>query len=402
MTRRILIGALAVTLGLGIGGAIGLAAHGDSGRRPSAHGATHVPRHVPGIVHRRPITPDTMLAWTFGPLPAGFADGVRRLPGVAHVVSVINGTVWLTRSNAPNGVVVDRPPPGFAIPLELAAANLPVYMKFLSPADRAFLPELERGGAVLGATSAKLRRVGAGGVLLFGSKRVPVAGVVPDAEIGAHELFVSQNEAAKLGVTEERYLLIDPKPGASQDRLAARIRALLPSGVPLRVRGTGETTFLRQGDAVLAPVILKQDFGEFAARPAPGGFLEVDPRWERAHIATVQVPILGTVRCNRAIIPQIRGALGDLRRAGLSQLIDPAQYAGCYVPKFLLNDPHAGLSHHSWGVALDVNVGQNPFGHTPHQDPRLVQAFERWGFIFGGRFLVPDGMHFEFVRFSSG
>jgi D-alanyl-D-alanine carboxypeptidase len=26
-------------------------------------------------------------------------------------------------------------------------------------------------------------------------------------------------------------------------------------------------------------------------------------------------------------------------------------------------------------------------------------VFERWGFTWGGRWLVPDGMHFEFLRF---
>jgi hypothetical protein len=32
-------------------------------------------------------------------------------------------------------------------------------------------------------------------------------------------------------------------------------------------------------------------------------------------------------------------------------------------------------------------------------DPRVVEIFERWGFEWGGRWLVPDPMHFEFVRF---
>jgi hypothetical protein len=35
-------------------------------------------------------------------------------------------------------------------------------------------------------------------------------------------------------------------------------------------------------------------------------------------------------------------------------------------------------------------------------DPRIVDVFQRWGFKWGGDFLVPDGMHFEFIRFASG
>jgi hypothetical protein len=155
------------------------------------------------------------------------------------------------------------------------------------------------------------------------------------------------------------------------------------------------------GDAVLPPVILKARFGEFAARVGPGGSLEVDPQWAAAHIVDATVPILGRVRCNRGIISQMRGALREVVRDGLSQLIDPSQYAGCYVPKFIGTDPQSGISHHTWGVAFDINVSQNVFGHTPLLDPRIVSIFERWGFNWGGRWLVPDGMHFEFARFPS-
>jgi hypothetical protein len=50
-----------------------------------------------------------------------------------------------------------------------------------------------------------------------------------------------------------------------------------------------------------------------------------------------------------------------------------------------------------------VNVQQgNLFGQTPHQDPRLVDVFERWGFVWGGTFIEPDGMHFEYRREPAG
>ena len=61
-------------------------------------------------------------------------------------------------------------------------------------------------------------------------------------------------------------------------------------------------------------------------------------------------------------------------------------------------DPDQGISHHTWGVALDVNVAANPYGSPANQDPRMVEVFERWGFIWGGIFTAPDGMHFEWHR----
>ncbi len=217
---------------------------------------------------------DTLLAWTPGQLPPGIGERVAHLPGVDRVLTVVGGNVWLTRSTAASGAVVNRPSGGFAIPLELGAAELGVLRSFLPAADLSLLPALARGEAVLGATSARLRRLGAGGDLQLGSHHLRVAGVVPDADIGAHELFVSVETARALGITIPRYLLIDPAPGAPRDRIFAGIGALLPSGTPLRTRGPGETPFLRQGDAVLSPVMEKAAAGEFAARPLPNGFAE--------------------------------------------------------------------------------------------------------------------------------
>ena len=394
------LGVLALALGLGLlaGGTIGLLAEGQepaSVQRPPETASTPPPPPV------QPLAPHTLLAWTPGGLPHGLAKAVSQIRVVDHVVSVVSGTAWLSSSIAADGTRLDVPPAGLAIPVEVAAASLPAYAPFLSPADRTLLPALELGEAVLGASEAKLRHMGTGGTLLFGTERIRVAGVVPDAEIGAHELFVSRATAKTLGVRIERYLLIDPGPTATRAHLTSRIRGLLPKGLPLRVRGPGETPYFRQGDAVLPPVRLKLSFGEFAARPV-GGYLVIDPAWVHSHITTTDVPILGKVTCNRALIPQLRGALSELEREGLAQLIDPHQFAGCYSSRFINRNPEAGISHHAWGVAVDINTRRNVFGRTPHQDPRLVKIFEQWGFTWGGLWLVPDGMHFEFVRFPTG
>jgi hypothetical protein len=83
-------------------------------------------------------------------------------------------------------------------------------------------------------------------------------------------------------------------------------------------------------------------------------------------------------------------------RRGLQDTI--TSYSGCFARRYTNRDPHQAISHHTWGVAVDINVPQNPFGAPPHQDPRLVRVFEHWGFIWGGTFIVPDGMHFEYRR----
>src|SRR6266545_208327 len=133
-------------------------------------------------------------------------------------------------------------------------------------------------------------------------------------------------------------------------------------------------------------------------QPAPGGWITIDPAWVNRHIVTAAVPILGRVTCNRAIIPQLRGALAEVVRRGLAHLVNPADYAGCYAARVIAGDPGPSLAHHAWGSAIDLNATANPQGAPPHQDPRLVSVFERWGFTWGGRWLVPDAMHFELLR----
>jgi len=136
-------------------------------------------------------------------------------------------------------------------------------------------------------------------------------------------------------------------------------------------------------------------FGAFSYRYFPDGTIQPDARWVAANIVTAQVPILGPVRCHRLMIPQLRGALTEIERAGLAQHIKPQEYAGCYVPRFIERDPSRPISLHTWGIAVDLNVPTNQMGTRGDMHPGVVAAFERWGFRWGGRWSYPDPMHFE-------
>ena len=60
------------------------------------------------------------------------------------------------------------------------------------------------------------------------------------------------------------------------------------------------------------------------------------------------------------------------------------------------------ISRHTWGIAVDINEDTNRYGDAPTQDPRLVAIMARSGFSWGGVWLVPDGMHFEYVGADQG
>jgi hypothetical protein len=56
-------------------------------------------------------------------------------------------------------------------------------------------------------------------------------------------------------------------------------------------------------------------------------------------------------------------------------------------------------SNHSWGLAIDVNAPENPFGGTSHKIPEAMGDFwEAAGFRWGGHYSsTKDWMHFEFM-----
>jgi hypothetical protein len=132
---------------------------------------------------------------------------------------------------------------------------------------------------------------------------------------------------------------------------------------------------------------VKEQFGEFSARVLPGGRLALDPAWEAANLETVDVPILGRVRCNRKLLPALRRALDELDARHLAPTIDH-QASGCWNPRAIAGTDEP--SRHAWGVAVDIV----PFP----DDPQVVDVMERWGFTWGGRWVEPDPVHFEYVR----
>jgi D-alanyl-D-alanine carboxypeptidase len=378
------------------------------------------PRSLPPVVSRPPnpsasIAPTStrpalaadrvLLVWTPGRLPAGLAARVRRVRGVQAVTMVRGGLLGLAGSVDNDGRPVDRPPPGTTIPLEAIGFDPATYPALLPASARAAFGRLRPGEALLGATSARLRRLGPGGRVRLdrgpGGARgtwLTVAGVVDDTLVGAAEVAVTTAGGRALGVTTDRYLLLAYR--GARAAVAAAVRRLLPAGLPVRLRGPGETPFFRAGDAVLPQALIKERFGEFSWRPGPGGGFAQDPSWQSANLTTTRVPILGRVRCNRSLLPALAGAMGELRQRNLARLVDPAAFAGCWNPR--LTRGGGGVSRHAWGAAVDLNVAGNPTGLASAQDPRLVEVMERWGFTWGGRWLIPDPAHFEWLRSRSG
>ncbi|MGH8982593.1 MAG: M15 family metallopeptidase [Acidimicrobiia bacterium] len=396
MRRAAWLGVAGVTLAAvaasGVGFARETAEDGGADRSPpsSARSGSSVPTTT---ATPAPQTA-TLLVWTSGGLPPGLPEQVANLPGVARSTVVLGDLVDLVATADPSGTPVDAVPAGMRIPLDAFAVDPAGYAPFARAADGAALARLQPGEALLGETSARLRRLGTGGVLeLANGARVVVVGVVDDASVGAAELVVAASSAPAIGIATPRFLLV----AHSGDRAAleAAITPLLADG-PVRFRASGEARFLRHADLVLPQSLVKERFGEFAYRSGTDRFVTVDPAYEAANIVSAPVPILGSITCHREVIPALESALRELEQRGLASLVDPAGYQGCFVPSIIPGS--GGVSRHSWGIAIDVNFLPNPSGLPSFADPQLEEVMARWGFVAGSRFLETDPGHFEYVR----
>lgn len=340
-------------------------------------------------------SPPAYLSWISGGFPDGFRDTVE-LAGARKIVVIDGDTRWLTSSVDAGGAVVDQPTPPFAIPIDAFSVDPQEYAPFLPSNLRdEVVGALGSGQAVLGERSAALRRLGVGGSMTFGDTTVEVGAIVPDDAIGWSELLVSRQIGKELGIEHERYLLALMAGSPTEDQFEAKMAAQLPADTLIRVAAPGATRFVRVASGVNPPLVLKEVFGEFAAhtRSDDPAFLTLDDAWTE-NIETRDVPLLGEVTCHRKLFPQLIGALTEVRDAGLGGLIHV--YSGCWAARTVARSPTAPPSTHAYGAAIDINAPENPFGATPTMDRRIVRIFERWGFTWGGRFLIPDGMHFEY------
>ena len=389
-----MVGTFVVALAVGCSG--GADARGESAALTSTSSTSLAPPSTtapPPTTTTTVVDEDTiLLAWTSGGLPAGFSAVAAARPEVERLTVVRGGQADLFSSTRSDGTIVDAAPSGWAYPMDTLAVTPETYAGFTNdPEDRAAIETLQPGQGLLTESSAALREIDVGGTLEMRGGPVAIAGVITDRSGGEAELIVHGDDAARLGVGGERFVLMvhDPSARASLDEALQDAAG----SNPVNLRTAADTTRFRHGDSVVPLVYVKQAFGEFAYRDRGGRDVEIDPAWVDENIVTAQVPILGSVRCHRAMIEPLSTALGQLEAEGLSHVIDPGSFAGCWYSRRI----QAGLplSKHTWGLAVDVNVIGNPRGTYETQDPRFTQLMRDQGFAWGGDWLYADPAHYE-------
>ena len=114
------------------------------------------------------------------------------------------------------------------------------------------------------------------------------------------------------------------------------------------------------------------------------------------------------IMVNRYVIPFLIEAEARMKERGVHyEAHESAEGCQCYSHrgiKKLDGSISNVLSKHSWGIALDINPGEHPFG-TRYKDLdknkrmpiEFVRIMEECGFRWGNEFRNADPMHFEFA-----
>ncbi len=247
-----------------------------------------------------------------------------------------------------------------------------------------------RGDVVVAHAEAKSAHLPLGKpVLLEGAKATQRArlGALATTGLPGVVAVVRDSLAASLGLPAQNGAVLGAGAG-DPVKLAASVRKVVGkhAKVDLLTQPAPPTAFLTGSRAA-------REFGAFSYRYHEDGTIEPDAKWVAKNIRYARLPLIGYVQCHRLTIPQLRRALAEIEANGLGHLI--TSYSGCYVPRFVESNPERPVSLHTWGIAVDINASTNRMGSRGDMDPRIVAIFEKWGFRWGGRWRVPDPMHFE-------
>ncbi len=345
----------------------------------SSEPATELTVADPGPFEPPLLTADVLITST-DPIPRRVQRRIRRLDGVRAAMPM---SVAALSSNGRT--------------LTIAAVDLDAYRHF-TPMETASADDVWRrlaGGevAVDPAVGRKLeeRR----GYLKLGTQED-----APEVHVGAYaplskriSAVVTRPRGEQIGMDEDNALLVSTG-RLTPSVLTGRMQRILGDSASLQVLALEFDVDVDQ-TAVLTGSSAADAVGSFRYTAHPNGRITPDRAWVETNIRTERVPILGSVTCHKVMLVQLRAALAEVVRSGLAHEINPDEYAGCYFPRFIGYDPAKGLSLHSWGIAVDLNVPGNQRGTVGEMDREVVAIFKRWGFAWGGDWNYTDPMHFE-------
>jgi len=336
---------------------------------------------------------DAIPAYLISPGEPTGEETIERLEAVDGVNLVVTASVRKMEISGPDGSET----------LKVASVD-PLEYRSIAPVasnEAEFVwTSLLSGEAVLTFDAAEDLGIEGGGTIeLDGGKDMEVGAFADNQTPNIADVMVDMNLAGQAGGGGDQVLTVGVQPGTSLDALGAALSEELPGSkfVPLIPPDlmsnpdplTGAIEDGSSGGGII---------GTMNYKILDNGFIKPQQAWVDSNISTASVSIIGEVTCHRLMLPQLQAALSEIESRGLGGELRPGDYGGCYVPRFIDRNPELPLSMHAFGLAVDLNVSTNQLGTEGDMNPRIVEIFERWGFVWGGNWSRPDPMHFELGR----
>ena len=336
---------------------------------------------------------DAIPAYLISPGEPAGEETIERLEAVDGVNLVVTASVRKMEISGPDG----------SENLRVAAVD-PLEYRSIAPVasnEAEFVwTSLLSGEAVLTFDAAEDLGIEGGGTIeLDGGRAMEVGAFADNQTPNIADVMIDMNLAGQAGGGGDQILTVGVQPGTSLDALGAALSEELPGSkfVPLIPPDlmsnpdpvTGAIEDGSSGGGII---------GTMNYKILDNGFIKPQQAWVDSNISTASVSIIGEVTCHRLMLPQLQAALSEIESRGLGNELRPDDYGGCYVPRFIDRNPSLPLSMHAFGLAVDINVSTNQLGTEGDMNPRIVEIFERWGFVWGGNWSRPDPMHFELGR----
>jgi hypothetical protein len=324
--------------------------------------------------------------------PAG-EDAIERLEAVDGVNIVVAASVRKLEISGPEGRET----------LRVAAVD-PLEYRSIAPVatnEAEFVwTSLLSGEAVLTFDAAENLGIDGGGTIeIDGGREMEVGAFADNQTPNIADVVVDRDLVGQVRDNGDQVLTVGVQPGTSLDALGTALTEELPGSkfvplIPPDLMSNPDPLTGAMEDGSSGGGII----GTMNYRILDDGFIKPNQAWVDSNISSATVSIIGEVTCHRLMIPQLQAALSDIESSGLGNELRPGDYGGCYVPRFIDRNPSLPLSMHAFGLAIDFNVSTNQLGTDGDMNPRIVEIFERWGFVWGGDWSRPDPMHFELGR----
>jgi len=355
---------------------------------------------------------DAVSVYMTGGLSTEVTDAAMTAAGEVGVpASVGRGfTALMTRVRRGTAVVQRSSGVGWGFPMGVTALPFEAVGPVMG---RDVASVLASGKIVMGATTAGLRGARLGDIVDLvsvggGTASFTIGRIGTDQEVGGTEIVMSIDEADRLGATiPTRVIMYGQMDRTVVDSALGR-HGLSPNS-KVRVRRSWDPP---DPDSQLSLSQTKALMGEFDfnyAGLSASGWTAMSPSWKAHYIPTRDTFPTGIrATCNIAVKADLRAALQEVVATlpglvGAYTGIDVSNtnsYGGCSagaVRFARITQALGSVSRHSWGQPIDMSTSANCQGCAPKMDCRIVWIFRKHGFAWGGNFLTPDGMHFEWV-----